>query len=98
MADEKIIIDDDLMMNVDSGIIYSNSISKENKESLFPIDEINNQISIVEQSLINLESSLGFSHENNLLQGRQAAYDKASLLTNIVIGIVLALIIIIFLA
>lgn len=95
-----IIIDNDLVLDVDTGIIGSKKtdIDNNSKESIFPIDEIMSELDKLECSINDLETSLDPRTTSNLSEkGREGVYEKAGLLTNVVIGVIIALIIIILL-
>ncbi|RAP53090.1 MAG: tetrahydromethanopterin S-methyltransferase subunit B [Methanosphaera sp. rholeuAM270] len=88
----KIIIDDNLELDVNTGII-GNGLSK-NVEimSTFPTEEILLQIDKLDEAVSDLESSFDPNTLSRLSrQSRQGTYHMAGLLTNIVLGIVIAL-------
>lgn len=93
----KIIIDDDLELDVNTGIIGS-SIKNLVDSPVFPSEEIISQIDRLENAISDLESSFDPYSTSRLSQpGREGIYKKAGLLTNIVIGVIIALILIILL-
>lgn len=93
-----IIIDDDLIMDVNTGTIGKKSSSKIVENPVFPTDEIMLQIDKLDEAISDLESSFDPYSISRLSQPRrEGTYQKAGLLTNIVLGVVIALIIIILL-
>ncbi|OED30228.1 tetrahydromethanopterin S-methyltransferase subunit MtrB [Methanosphaera sp. WGK6] len=93
-----IIIDDDLVLDVNSGIIGTkNNLSSKTAQN-FPIEDVIHEIDRLEASINNLESSLNPKTTSNLSEsGREGVYEKEGLLTNIIIGVIIALIFIILL-
>lgn len=95
-----IIIDNDLILDVDTGIIGSKKTNVDNnsENSIFPINEIMSELDKLESSINDLETSLDPRTTSNLSEkGREGVYEKAGLLTNVVIGVIIALVIIILL-
>ncbi|WP_455645314.1 tetrahydromethanopterin S-methyltransferase subunit MtrB [Methanosphaera sp.] len=96
--DTTIIIDDDLVLDVNSGIIGTKNNLSTTTTQIFPIDDVINEIDRLETSINNLESSLNPKTTSSLSEsGREGVYEKAGLLTNIIIGVIFALIFIILL-
>lgn len=93
----RIIIDDDLEMDVNTGIIGS-GMKNVGDSVVFPSEEIMSQIDKLENAISDLESSFDSNSISRLSQpGREGTYQNAGLLTNIVIGVIIALIFIILL-
>lgn len=91
----KVIFDDDLVMDVNTGVIGSKSSIKSEGVS-FPIDDVISEIDRLESAIDDLESSLDSRTTSNLSENnRNGVYRKAGLLTNVVIGVIIALIVII---
>lgn len=91
----RIIIDDELEMDVNTGIIGS-GMKNVLESAVFPSEEIMCQIDRLENAISDLESSFDSYSTSRLSQpGREGIYQKAGLLTNIVIGVIIALIFII---
>ncbi|MBE6486540.1 MAG: tetrahydromethanopterin S-methyltransferase subunit B [Methanosphaera stadtmanae] len=91
----RIIIDDELEMDVNTGIIGS-GMKNVVESAVFPSEEIMCQIDRLENAISDLESSFDSYSTSRLSQpGREGIYQKAGLLTNIVIGVIIALIFII---
>lgn len=93
----KVIIDDELSLNVDTGIIGYNVIKNDNV-NIFPIDDINDSIDRIEKSITDIESSLNpntISRLSNM--GREKVYLNAGFITNIILGIFIGLLVIILL-
>ena len=94
----KIIIDDNLTLDVNTGIIGQGISETKGNVQTFPTNEILEQLDIIEEAITDLESSFDSSSVSQLSQsGREGIYNKAGFLTNIVLGIIIALIIIILL-
>ncbi len=94
----RIIIDDNLEMDVNTGIIGQNVSQKTQSTQVFPTEEIMSQIDRLEEAVNDLESSFDPYSTSRLSQpGREGIYYKAGLLTNIVLGVMIALIIVILL-
>lgn len=94
----KIIIDDNLTLDVNTGIIGSSSSQKIQKSQVFPTDEVMIQLDKLEEAIIDLESSFdSYSISRLSKKGREGTYHNAGLLTNMVLGVILALIMIILL-
>lgn len=92
----KIIIDDNLILDVNNGVIGSKSNENIQKTQAFPTEEIMLQLDKLEDAVSDLESSFdSYSISRLSEKGREGAYHDAGLLTNIILGIILALIIII---
>ena len=90
-----IIIDDDLILDVETSIICS---KKHTQEGLFPVDDLMLKVDKLEDAINNLELSLDPRTTSNLSQpNREGIYEKAGLITNIVIGVVIALVFILLL-
>ncbi len=96
MAEESLVIfDNELVMDVNNSTIINKSELAQDEYSL-PMDELNNQVNKLEDAITNLESSLDPNSTSSLSQpNREGIYLREGLLTNIVLGIVVALIIII---
>lgn len=93
----RIIIDDNLEMDVNTGVI-GQGIVKTADAPTFPTEEVMSQIDKLEEAISDLESSFDpYSTSRLSKQGREGVYQKAGLLTNIVIGIILALFFIVLL-
>ncbi len=93
-----IIIDDDLVMDVNNGLVQSKNNLKGDNVLLFPTDEINSEIDKLNIAITDLETSLDPRTTSRLSEPRrEGVYLKAGLLTNVVIGIIIALIVIILL-
>lgn len=93
----RIIIDDNLEMDVNTGII-GQGIAKKSESTPFPTEEILSQLDRLEDAVNDLESSFDPYSISRLSQnGREGIYQKAGLLTNMVIGVIIALILIILL-
>jgi tetrahydromethanopterin S-methyltransferase subunit B len=91
----RIIIDDELEMDVNTGIIGS-GMKNVVESAVFPSEEIMCQIDRLENAILDLESSFDSYSTSRLSRpGREGIYQKAGLLTNIVIGVIIALIFII---
>lgn len=91
-----IIIDDDLILDVNTGIVGSKSIIQEGES--FPNDEILEEIERIEDAITDLENSLDPHTTSRLSEsGREGIYLTQGLFTNVVIGILIALVIIILL-
>lgn len=94
----QIVIDDDLVMDVNTGIIGHKKSDELVKSDVFPTDEIISQIDKLEEAISDLESSFSPYSTSRLSQPRrEGVYQNAGLLTNIVLGVVIALLIIILL-
>lgn len=92
-----IIIDDDLIMDVNTGIIGSKQTS-DSTMSTIPMEELMDEIDRVELAINDLESSLNSKSISRLSKpGREGAYYMAGFLSNVVLGIIIALIFIILL-
>ncbi|MEE3324686.1 tetrahydromethanopterin S-methyltransferase subunit MtrB [Methanosphaera sp.] len=93
----KIIIDDNLEMDVNTGVIGQGIVGGV-KSTAFPTEELLSQLDKIEEAIIDLESSFDPNSTSRLSQpGREGIYHKAGMLTNIVIGVILALIFILLL-
>ena len=93
----RIIIDDNLEMDVNTGVI-GQGIVKMPETQVFPTEEVMSQIDKLEEAISDLESSFDpYSTSRLSMKGREGVYQKAGLLTNIVIGIILALFFIVLL-
>lgn len=93
----RIIIDDNLEMDVNTGVI-GQGIIKTVDSPVFPTEEVMSQLDKLEEAIFDLESSFDPYSTSRLSQkGREGVYQKAGLLTNIVIGIILALFFIVLL-
>lgn len=94
----KIIIDDDLVMDVKTGIVGSASNMQPENIPVFPTNEIMSQIDRLDDAITDFESSFD-SHSISRLSfpGREGVYYTAGLLRNVVIGVMIALIFIILL-
>ncbi|MBE6487384.1 MAG: tetrahydromethanopterin S-methyltransferase subunit B [Methanosphaera stadtmanae] len=91
-----IIIDDELVLNVDTGVIGSkNNLPKENT---FAHDELLERIDRVEYAIKDLETSLDPHTTSRLSKsGREGIYLTQGLFTNVIIGMIIALVLIILL-
>lgn len=91
-----IIIDDELVLDVDSGVIASkSSISP---KSTFPNDELLEKIDRIEDAIVDLETSLDPHTTSRLSKsGREGIYLTQGLFTNVILGVVIALVLIILL-
>ena len=84
-------------MDVNTGII-GHGMKNVIDSTAFPSEEIMSQIDRLEDAISDLESSFDPYSSSRLSQpGRGGIYQKAGLLTNIVIGIMIALIFIVLL-
>lgn len=93
-----IIIDDDLEMDVNTGVIGSGVSSQINQTPAFPTEEIFLQIDKLDEAIGDLESSFDpYSTSRLSYSGREGIYQKAGLLTNMVLGVIIALIVILLL-
>lgn len=94
----RIIIDENLEMDVNTGII-GQEISQNTKNApIFPVDDIMIQIDKLENAINDIESSFDPYSTSRLSQPkREGVYRNAGLLTNLVIGIIIALVLIILL-
>lgn len=93
----RIIIDDNLEMDVNTGVIGQGVVEVADTQA-FPTEEIMSQIDKLEEAISDLESSFDpYSTSRLSQQGREGVYQKAGLLTNIVIGIMVALFFIVLL-
>ncbi|MCD7781792.1 MAG: tetrahydromethanopterin S-methyltransferase subunit B [Methanosphaera sp.] len=91
-----VIIDEELILNVDTGVIGLKSNQEENDQLVLPIEELNDEIDKLEVAITNLEESFDPNTVSSLSQqGREGIYLKQGLITNIIIGIVIALIVIV---
>ncbi len=102
MVDETslIKIDDNIILDVNTGIIGSrkNNSLKTNSAPSVAFDEINSELDKLEEAIDNLEKSLDPRTTSNLsYNGRDGIYKIEGLLTNIVLGVIIALLIIILL-
>lgn len=94
----KIIIDNNLELDVNTGIIGHESQKTNKKVQTFPTDDIMIQLDKLEEAASDLESSFdSYSISRLSKPGREGTYYKAGLLTNIVLGVILALILIVLL-
>lgn len=91
-----IIIDEDLILDVNTGIVGSkNNIPKDNA---FAHDELLERIDRVEDAIADLEASLDPHTTSRLSKsGREGIYIIQGLFTNVVIGMIIALVLIILL-
>lgn len=95
----RIIIDENIEMDVNTGIIGLGLSQQKATTQSFPTEELMLQIDRLDDAISDLESSFDPSSSSRLAyQGREGVYQKAGLLTNIVLGVIMALIIIILLA
>ena len=94
----KIIIDDTLTLDVNTGVLGSNNSEVIQKTQVFPTEEIMVQLDKLDEAINDLESVHDCSSISRLsLPNREGVYYKAGLLTNIVLGVLFALIIILLL-
>ena len=93
----KIIIDENLVLDVNTGLIGSdNNTNKAN--NMIATEELFKKIDRVEEAINDLESSLDPNSISRISKpGREGIYARAGLLTNIVLGIIIALVFIILL-
>lgn len=95
----RIIIDENLEMDVNTGIIGQGLSQQKATTQSFPTEELLLQIDRLDDAISDLESSFDPCSSSRLsYPGREGVYQKAGLLTNIVLGVIMALIIIILLA
>ena len=92
----KIIIDDNLEMDVNTGVIGQGIVGGV-KSTAFPTEELLSQLDKIEEAIIDLESSFDPNSTSRLSHPGEGIYHKAGMLTNIVIGVILALIFILLL-
>ncbi|MBE6493173.1 MAG: tetrahydromethanopterin S-methyltransferase subunit B [Methanosphaera stadtmanae] len=102
MVDETslIKIDDNIILDVSTGIIGSrkNNDLKTNSTPSIVFDEINTELDKLEEAIDNLEKSLDPRTISNLsYPDRDGIYKMEGLLTNMVLGVIIALLIIILL-
>lgn len=102
MVDETslIKIDDNIILDVNTGVIGSrkNNDLKTISTPSVAFDEINSELDKLEEAIDNLEKSLDPKTTSNLsYPGRDGIYKIEGLLTNIVLGVIIALLIIILL-
>lgn len=91
-----IIIDDELVLDVNTGIVGSKTNVP--KENTLAHDELLERIDRVEYAIKDLESSLDPHTTSRLSKsGREGIYLTQGLFTNVVIGAVIALVLIILL-
>ncbi len=91
-----VIIDDEYILDMDTYTVGLKSNKKAGKSSSLDYDEINAALDRLEESIEDLESSLDArTISSNSMQNREGIYLKEGLITNIVIGVILALIFII---
>jgi len=91
-----VIIDDEYIMDMDSYTVGLKANKKISKSSSVDFDEINSVLDRLEESIVDLESSLDPRTTSRIsMQNREGIYLKEGLMTNIIIGVVLALILII---
>ena len=97
METSRIIIDDNLVMDVNTGIIGQN-FKETVTNPVFPTEELMIQIDKLDEAISDLESSFDPYSTSRISQpGREGIYQNAGLLTNIVLGVITALIILILL-
>ena len=98
METSRIIIDDDLDMDVNTGIIGQGVCKQDSSYHSFPTEELMQQIDKLDEAILDLESSFDPYTTSRLSHsGREGIYWKAGLLTNIVLGVIIALVLIILL-
>ncbi len=94
----RIIIDDDLEMDVNTGVIGQKVSRQVSSIQSIPIEEVMQQIDKLDEAITDLESSFDSNTTSRLSQpNREGTYQKAGLLTNIVLGVIIALVLIILL-
>jgi tetrahydromethanopterin S-methyltransferase subunit B len=95
----RIIIDDNLEMDVNTGIIgVGVSSNKVESAPVFPTEELMLQIDKLEDAINDLESSFDYNSTSRLSQpNREGIYKNMGLITNIVLGIIIGLILILLL-
>lgn len=93
-----IVIDDELILDSNSYVVGFKSDNKRVSNSSFSTDELNDIMDRVALSIEDLEKSLDINSTSRLSQpGRNGIYLKEGLITNIIIGIIFTLILIILL-
>lgn len=93
-----IIIDDEFILNVETSTIENKSNQKNNKSSSLYLDDINEIVDRLEDSIMDLENSLDPRSVSRMSYGnREGIYLKEGFLTNVVLGVIIALILIILL-
>ena len=91
-----IIIDDEYILDTDNYTIGLKSNNKTGYSSSIDYDELNAVLDRLEESIVDLESSLDPRTTSRLSRdNREGIYLKEGLITNIIIGVILALILII---
>lgn len=94
----KIIIDDNLTLDVNTGVLGTSNNEVAQKTQVFPTDEVMLQLDKLENAISDLESSHDSSSISRLSKsGREGVYYNAGLITNIVLGVIIALIMILLL-
>ena len=88
-----VIIDDDLILDVDTSTIKTkDSMTQEITIPEFPSDEINKELDYIENAINDLYSSLDANTTSRLsADNREGIYHKQGMITNIVIGVIVAL-------
>ena len=90
------IIDDDYILDTDTYTIGLKSDKKINKSSSIDFDKINDELDRLENAIEDLESSLDPRTTSRIsCDNREGIYLNEGLITNIIIGVILALILII---
>lgn len=98
MESSKIIIDDNLVLDINTGVIGSPVPETSSSTQEFPTEDLMIQLDKLEEAISDLESSFDSNSVSRLSEpGREGIYHKAGLITNIVLGIIFALILIILL-
>lgn len=88
-----VIIDNDLILDVDTSTIKTkDSLIQENAIPEFPVEEINKELDYIEDAIDDLYSSLDASTTSRLsADNREGIYHKQGMITNIVMGVIVAL-------
>lgn len=93
----KIIIDENLVLDVNTGLIGPDKHTK-NANNMIATEELFKKIDRVEEAITDLESSLDPNSVSRISKpGREGIYANAGFLTNMVLGIIIALVFIILL-
>lgn len=94
-----VIIDNDLILDVDTSTIKAkDSMIQEHNIPEFPADEINKELDYIEEAIDDLYSSLDASTTSRLsADNREGIYLKQGMITNIVMGVIMALLLVILL-
>lgn len=91
-----IIIDDDLILDTNRDTIMFKSELSQTKTVKFPTEELNQQIDKLDEAIHDLETSLDPRTTSRLsYDNREGIYQKEALITNFLLGVVIALVFII---